>query len=79
MKFKKLIFSEKLLQFLNKLTSREYATTLGHLINNFTTYDEIKHYGAYEDLRIRNEHGTGHISILARNGDAVSVTTSINF
>ena len=39
------------------------------------TYD-FPHYGAVHDITI--DHGTTHINVYSSNGDAVSLTTSIN-
>lgn len=57
-------------------TSREYAETIRHKIDDTRTYHDPKHYGA--QFEIINDHGTSHISVLAPNGDAISLTTSVN-
>ena len=43
---------------------------------NFTSIDP-KYYGVDASIT-KDDHGTTHISIMASNGDAVSVTSSIN-
>ena len=43
---------------------------------NKTSSDPI-FYGENQFIE-KNHHGTSHISVLASNGDAVSVTSSIN-
>lgn len=45
-------------------------------IKDTKTCNNTEHYfGVYEHVE---DHGTGHISILAPNGDAISVTSTIN-
>lgn len=63
-------------ELVQNLTSREYAETTRQKIDDTKTYQDPKHYGA--QFEITNDHGTSHISVLAPNGDAVSLTTSIN-
>ncbi|KAL1494054.1 hypothetical protein ABEB36_009714 [Hypothenemus hampei] len=61
---------------LSNLTSAEYAANIREKIWDNTTFQDPKHYGAvYYD---KGDHGTAHISIIDQNGDAVSVTSSIN-
>ena len=39
-----------------------------------------EYYGVEKDSGfVPNDHGTAHIAILAPNGDAVSVTSTINY
>lgn len=40
------------------------------------TWQDPTHYGA--EVEVPDDHGTAHISVLAPNGDAVSVTSTIN-
>lgn len=61
---------------LSNLTDPEYANNLRGKIMDNTTFQDPKHYGAiYYD---KGDHGTAHISIIDKNGDAISVTSSIN-
>lgn len=41
-----------------------------------TTFQDPKHYGAV--FYDKGDHGTAHISIIDQNGDAISITSSIN-
>ncbi|KAJ8923066.1 hypothetical protein NQ315_001615 [Exocentrus adspersus] len=61
---------------LSNLTSTEYAESIRMEINDTSTSLDPKHYGAV--FYSKGDHGTAHISILAPNGDAVSITSSIN-
>lgn len=61
----------------NYLLSNEFATHVIDSIDDLSTKNNPKDYGLNEVTP--NNHGTSHISILAENGDAISVTSSINF
>lgn len=63
-------------QILQNLTSPEYAEKVRLSINDSTTYNDATHYGA--DFYTQSDHGTAHISVLAPNGDAVAVTSTLN-
>ncbi|KAM8721603.1 hypothetical protein ACLKA7_007479 [Drosophila subpalustris] len=65
-------------QLLANLTSSTFSARIAQLIDVGQTYNSSEHYGATGEIYSRNEHGTSHISVL-HNGDAVSVTSSINF
>lgn len=54
----------------------EYAEEIRSKIEDMRTYQDFSHYGA--KFSVPDDHGTVHISIIAPNGDAVSVTSSIN-
>lgn len=45
-------------------------------INDEQTVADYKYYGA--QFSIEDDHGTAHINVFAPNGDAVSVTSTIN-
>ena len=46
-------------------------------INENRTWNDPKHYGA-QHLDSINEHGTAGVTVIAPNGDAVSVISSIH-
>uniref|UniRef100_T1IXD1 Gamma-glutamyltransferase n=1 Tax=Strigamia maritima TaxID=126957 RepID=T1IXD1_STRMM len=60
---------------LKNLTSKDYADSLRTKITDNTTFGP-EYYGAifYQP----DDYGTAHVSIVAPNGDGVSVTSSIN-
>jgi gamma-glutamyltranspeptidase/glutathione hydrolase/leukotriene-C4 hydrolase len=62
-------------QLVTNLTSSDYAATIRRLINDSSTH-RLDKYGASWDFR--NKHGTAHVSVVAADGSAVSLTSSIN-
>lgn len=59
------------------LTSPEFGDYIREKITDDQTFDDPKHYGAeYQSI---SDKGTSHTSIIAPNGDAISVTSSINY
>lgn len=53
-----------------------FAMNVRPKINDQLTVDDYKYYGA--QFSIDEDHGTAHINVFAPNGDAVSVTSTIN-
>ncbi|XP_024941854.1 uncharacterized protein LOC107268717 [Cephus cinctus] len=66
-----------LTDILGNLTSKDYARSIREKINDNRTWNDPGHYGA-STAGDFGDHGTAHISVLAPNGDAVSVTSTIN-
>ncbi|XP_055533059.1 scoloptoxin SSD14-like [Wyeomyia smithii] len=63
-------------ELIRNLTSLDYADYIRDKIDDYRTYTDYKFYGA--DFTTSEDHGTAHVSVLAPNGDAVSVTSTIN-
>ncbi|XP_055915483.1 scoloptoxin SSD14-like isoform X2 [Eupeodes corollae] len=63
-------------ELVSQLTSTEYGEELRQKINDSATADDISFYGAR--FSSKDDFGTSHISMLAPNGDAVSVTSTVN-
>ncbi|XP_044013851.1 scoloptoxin SSD14-like [Aphidius gifuensis] len=61
---------------MKNLTSKDYARNIKNKIDDEKTWNEPGHYGGAHNLS--KDHGTSHISVIAPNGDAVSVTSSLN-
>lgn len=59
------------------LASLEYANEIRKKIDDKQTHYEPGYYG--EHFVSPEDHGTAHISIVAPNGDAISVTGTINY
>lgn len=56
----------------------EYALKIRESIWDNVTYSDIGKYGVTNATAQLEDHGTAHISVLHPNGDAVSVTSTIN-
>ncbi|CAH0715406.1 unnamed protein product, partial [Brenthis ino] len=63
--------------FIKNITSPHYGTEIRLKINDSATSNNTAYYGATEYQK--SDFGTAHISVIASNGDAVSVTSSLNF
>lgn len=59
------------------MTSEEMGSKYRRLINDSHTLNDNEYYGT-EYFMLPNESGTTHVSIVAENGDAVAVSTTIN-
>lgn len=62
--------------FIEQYFDMKYADLLRSKITPDRTYNNYKHYGP--EFAMEEDHGTAHISVLAENGDAISITSSIN-
>ena len=58
------------------MTDPQLAEELRQLIWDNQTHANFTYYG---DMLLRDDHGTSHLSVLAPNGDAVAVTSTINY
>lgn len=70
-------FVESASLLIKNLTSMEYAKEIRKKIDDKRTHNEPGYYG--EHFASPDDHGTAHISVLAPNGDAISVTGTINY
>uniref|UniRef100_A0A182Y0C0 Gamma-glutamyltransferase n=1 Tax=Anopheles stephensi TaxID=30069 RepID=A0A182Y0C0_ANOST len=61
---------------LDKLSSKTYARYIYETIKDDRTNSDYEHYGA--EFSNEQDHGTAHVSVLAPNGDAVAITSTIN-
>uniref|UniRef100_A0A182Q6K4 Gamma-glutamyltransferase n=1 Tax=Anopheles farauti TaxID=69004 RepID=A0A182Q6K4_9DIPT len=61
---------------LEKLSSKAYAEYIAETIHDARTNADYAHYGA--EFATEQDLGTAHVSVLAPNGDAVAVTSTIN-
>jgi gamma-glutamyltranspeptidase / glutathione hydrolase / leukotriene-C4 hydrolase len=59
------------------MTSSEYVNAIRSQIDDSKTYNDFDHYGAL--TANIEDHGTAHISVIAPNGDAIAVTSTINY
>ncbi|KAK7794832.1 hypothetical protein R5R35_002136 [Gryllus longicercus] len=63
-------------QLVLQLTSPEYATHIRNLIDDNSTWQDPKKYGAVS--LNQDDHGTAHVSIIGPNGDGLAVTSTVN-
>lgn len=63
-------------QIEGKLLSREFATELRGRLEEYKTFEDPRQYGA--EFALTSDAGTAHISIIGPDGDAVSLTSTIN-
>lgn len=68
--------TEAVLNTVAEMSSVSYSDSIRRRISNDTTFQDIGYYGA--NSTSVDDHGTAHFSILASNGDAVSITATIN-
>ena len=61
---------------MTNLTSIDYINSIRSLINDELTNNTYEYYGA--EFYQPEDHGTSHMSILAPNGDAIAVTSTVN-
>lgn len=69
--------TEEVLQTVAELRSVEHAEFIRSKIEDGRTHNDIAYYGANSTVQL--DYGTGHLSIIAPNGDAVALTATINF
>ena len=58
------------------ITSESYAKDTFAKINDFFTDNDPMHSGA--EFELSHDAGTTHLSVVAPNGDAVAITSTIN-
>lgn len=62
-------------QFIQNITSKDYADMILQKITDNTTQQE----SYYEpEFYLPNNHGTSHVSVMAEDGSAVAATSTIN-
>lgn len=64
------------MQFVEKLISKEFAQETKSRIFLNKTHQEPQYYGA--NVSHNEDHGTAHLEVVSKEGDAVSVTSTIN-
>lgn len=61
---------------LNKILGTKLVKSVRELIMDKTTSQDHLHYGA--NFSVKPDHGTAHMNVLAPNGDAISITSTVN-
>lgn len=67
-------------ELFKNMTSESYGESFRMKINDSGSFEDIEHINQTHDSSFfgKDEHGTSHISVIAPNGDAVSVTSSLD-
>ncbi|XP_043236998.1 scoloptoxin SSD14-like isoform X1 [Amphibalanus amphitrite] len=63
-------------ELMANLTSRDYAEYIRGLIDDSRTFNDPDHYGV--DVAPVSDSGTAHVSVIDAEGNAVSVTSTVN-
>ena len=63
-------------EVVKNMTSGDFGEYLRHKIYDNRTFDNYTYYGDFYSRA--NDGGTSHLSIISPDGDAVSVTNTIN-
>ena len=63
-------------ELVKNMTSPEWGLEAFKKIDNDKTFNDAAYYGG--EFFNKEDHGTAHVSVLAPNGDAVSVTSTVN-
>ena len=71
-------FSLQLKQVLKKVLNVRYNKELFKKIWDNTTHNNPSYYERFNET-VRDEGSTSHLSVIAANGDTVSVTGSVNY
>ncbi|KAH8235546.1 hypothetical protein KR032_002179, partial [Drosophila birchii] len=61
---------------LEQMLQPEFVESIRKLIHDDRTSQDYLYYGA--NFTVEEDHGTAHMNVLATNGDAVSITSTIN-
>ncbi len=64
------------IQIVRNITSEAWAADRHGRIDDSRTENNASYYGA--NFYTPEDHGTAHVSVLAENGDAVSITSTVN-
>ncbi|KAH8295877.1 hypothetical protein KR044_001284, partial [Drosophila immigrans] len=69
-------YGESIKEQLEKILGNDLVTSVRQLIKDDSTSQDYLYYGA--NFTVEPDHGTAHMNVLAANGDAVSITSTIN-
>lgn len=69
-------FEPQVKEVYDQLKSPEFAAKIRELIKDDETFTDFAYYGA--NFTNVEDHGTANLVVLAPNGDAISVTSTIN-
>jgi len=65
---------------IENMMSEDWLNTIMEKLSMDETFEDPNHYSIDVPIRtVSDDHGTTHINVLAPNGDAVSVTSTVNY
>uniref|UniRef100_U5EWG4 Putative gamma-glutamyltransferase n=1 Tax=Corethrella appendiculata TaxID=1370023 RepID=U5EWG4_9DIPT len=70
-------FVDGIEEHIEKLSNIEFANEIRKQIMDDRTFNNTLHYGA--NFSNTEDFGTAHVNVIAPNGDAVSVTSTVNY
>ncbi|KAL7048243.1 hypothetical protein ACKWTF_003283 [Chironomus riparius] len=70
------VLNADVVEAVRELQNVDYANRIITFINDEHTFNDTSYYGVKGPVTA--DYGTAHVSILATNGDAISLTTTIN-
>lgn len=70
-------FVENVNNVVAQMLSNDYALQIKTAVDDNKSFLDVKHYAS--NYVTPENHGTSHISIITPTGDAVSITSSINY
>lgn len=70
-------FEPKVREIYHNLTDPRFADSIKPLIHDDKTFDDFLYYGS--QFAASEDHGTSSLSVIHPNGDAISVTSSVNY
>ena len=70
-------FVENVSSIITEMLSNDYALKIRNAVDDNKSFDDVTHYAS--KYVTPENHGTSHISIITATGDAVSITSSINY
>ncbi|XP_034489485.1 scoloptoxin SSD14 [Drosophila innubila] len=70
------VYGPSIKKTLDKMLGPELVKHVRELIKDTSTSQDYLHYGA--NFTVEPDHGTAHMNVLAPNGDAIAVTSTVN-
>ncbi|XP_037938425.1 scoloptoxin SSD14-like [Teleopsis dalmanni] len=69
-------FNPEVAEIYNQLLDPHFAAEIRALIKDDITFEDMAYYGA--NFTNVEDHGTANLAVLAQNGDAITITSTIN-
>lgn len=69
-------FHDTIKETFEKLIGQKFVDKIRELIHDDKTFNDMSYYGA--NFTIEEDHGTANMAVLADNGDAITITSTVN-